>query len=72
MNETIPNGTKLVLLTKKLEMWQNTLYDARLDAEIAKMLGDEPLSEQSQARMKSALKAIELVNDKLGELTEEE
>jgi hypothetical protein len=52
-------------------MWQNTLYDAQLDAEIAKMLGDEPLSEQSQARMKSALKAIELVNDKLGELTGE-
>lgn len=72
MNDSIPNDTKLVLLTKKLEMWQNTLYDAQLDAEIAKMLGDEPLGEQSQARMKAALKAIELLNDKLGELAEEE
>ena len=72
MNEGIPNDTKLVLLTKKLEMWQNTLYDAQLDAEIAKMLGDSPLSEQSQTRMKAALKAIELMNDKLGELTKGE
>jgi len=72
MNRDISNDTKRVLLTQKLELWQNTLYDAQLDTEIAKMLSDEPLSEQSQARMKSALKAIELLNDKLGELAKGE
>ena len=68
MTETIPNDTKRVLLTQKLEMWQNTLFDARLDTEIAKMLEDEQLAAQSQARMKSALKAIELLKNKLSEL----
>jgi len=69
MNKDISNETKRVLLTQKLTLWQNTLYDAQLDTEIAKMLEDEQLATQSQARMKSALKAIELVNHKLGELT---
>jgi len=72
MNKDISNETKCVLLTQKLTLWQNTLFDAQLDTEIAKMLEDEQLAKISQDRMKSALKAIELVNDKLSELGVEE
>lgn len=58
---------KAGLIKNKILLWENTVYDAQLDAEIDEMLGDEQGLAQAKTRMKNALKAIGLLEEKLSE-----
>jgi hypothetical protein len=58
----LPEATKIIILRNKLKLWKNTLYDAQLDARIAKVLEDERNEEQAAQRMKHAHKAIDFLS----------
>lgn len=57
------------ILQQKIQVWRNTGYDARLDAEVAQELGDDEMSERAKQRMKNAKRAIAMLEQKLHGLT---
>ena len=61
----ITSERKEALIRQKNAMWQNTIFDAQLDAEIAEALSDEPGLEQAKERMKKAMTAVKLMEAKL-------
>ena len=67
VNDQVPDEVKRGLLSGKLQLWRNTLYDAQLDIEVAKAIEDERLMQQSATRLKGALKAIDLLEKMLAD-----
>ena len=59
---------KKQLVQQRLQMWQNTVYEAHLDAKVAKVTEDEQLLKASQDRAKKALQAVTLMKQVLEEL----
>lgn len=57
----VPDDLKCLLIAQKVQLWRNTIYDATLDAKIAKMLEDKRKVELAEKRIKDALKAIDLL-----------
>jgi hypothetical protein len=55
---------KQMLLTK-LELWKNTVYDAGLDAKVATVTEDDRMLQGAQKRLKSAMKAVEFLEEEL-------
>ena len=51
------------LVQNKLLVWQNTLYDAQLDAQVAKLTEDNAMLEAAQRRIKQAIQAVELMKE---------
>ncbi len=69
MNITI--ARRLAILNSKLTLWQNTYYDAELDAKIGQDINKPQMVEQATARMKEALKVIGWVETAITELEKE-
>jgi len=59
---------KLNILHRKLMQWENTLYDAELDLELATTLEDINLRSKAQERAKKSMRAIDVLASKLKEL----
>jgi len=57
----VPDTVKMQIIRNKLQVWQNTLYDAQLDARIAEALDDMQSKERATRRMKEAHKAIDFL-----------
>lgn len=68
MIDEIPNNVKIELLTRKLAVWNNTLFDAGADEKLGRLLDDKDLQKAASARMKQALKAIEALNGMIAEI----
>ena len=60
--------TKRQIVQQRLQVWQNTVYEAHLDARVAKITEDEQLLQAAQARAKKALQAVTLLKQILEEL----
>lgn len=60
------------IIERKIEMYENTLYDAELEAKIADVLEDEQAKENAKRNMKRVMKAIDFLKVQLAELREEE
>lgn len=56
------------IITNKLQLWRNTLYDAQLDAKIGETLDDAEMKKQAIERMKKSQKAIDLLEAELNKL----
>jgi len=59
MDLDISPDVKIEILTRKLALWNNTLFDASADEKLSQILGDKEMDKAAQARMKTAIKAIE-------------
>jgi hypothetical protein len=59
---------KLNILRRKLMQWENTLYDAELDLELATVLEDTALRSNAQERAKKSMRAIDALSSRLEEL----
>jgi hypothetical protein len=57
-----------LILDNKLEMWQNTYYDAQIDAKIATDIENDVLLTQATTRMKQALAAIAWLENEITKL----
>jgi len=53
------------MIAEKLRIWKNTVYDATLDAKVAAVTEDERLLQGAQQRLKSAMKAVEFLEEEL-------
>jgi len=68
---------KMQVLSMKIEVLENTIYDAELDAKVASILDDDAMATGAKSNMKRALKALdslqklysELAKDSGGEIT---
>ena len=58
-------NTMKSIITDKLKIWKNTVYDAGLDAKVAAFTEDERLLQAAQKRLKSAIKAVEFLEEEL-------
>ena len=68
MDLDISPDIKTEILTRKLSLWNNTLFDAATDEKLGRILEDEAISKAAQVRMKNALKAIEGLEAMIKEL----
>lgn len=59
-----------VILKNKLQLWQNTLYDAEVDVRLAKRLEDKQMEQTALERMKQSQKAIDWLSAELKKFTE--
>ena len=69
--EEVSKEVRLELTNRKLEIWNNTLYDAGLDDRIARVTKNTAGEKSAQERMKSALQAIDLLEKEIKEIEEE-
>lgn len=60
------------IIERKIEMYENTLYDAELDARIAATLEDENMANSAKQNMKRATKAIDFLKVQLEELKDDD
>ena len=76
MDLDISPDVKIEILTRKLALWNNTLFDASADEKLSQILGDKEMDKAAQARMKTAIKAIEglkgMIKDLNGSKPQEE
>ena len=76
MDLDISPDVKIEILTRKLALWNNTLFDASADEKLSRILGDKEMDKAAQARMKTAIKAIEglkaMIKDLNGSKPQEE
>jgi len=56
---TVTDEARKSILAQKITVWQNTAYDAELDAKVARALEDTDGEAQAKARLKKGLQAIE-------------
>lgn len=49
---------RMLVLEQKLELWENTEIDARLDGQVATAIGNEGMVKQSAKRLKEAIQAV--------------
>ena len=71
LDSEVPDEAKLALLRQKLQLWFNTVYDARVDVELAELTDNDALLTQAQARLKEAVKTVHALEKKIGELDNE-
>ena len=57
--------TKRQIITNKLQLWSNTLYDAELDVKTGKRVGNVALVKQGERKVKEAIGAIEFLMKEL-------
>jgi len=53
------------MIAEKLKIWKNTVYDAGLDAKVATVTEDDRMLQAAQKRLKSAMKAVEFLEEEL-------
>jgi hypothetical protein len=58
---TVTDEARQSILAQKITVWQNTAYDAALDAKVAQALEDTDGEAQAKARLKKCLQAIEVL-----------
>lgn len=68
----IPPEIRRELVENKLQMWRNTVADARLDATVAQAIDDAQMQAQAAQRLKRALQAVAVLEQKLAEIPEPE
>lgn len=67
-NYDVPVEVKKQIVSAKIAVINNSIYDAGLDAKVAKVIGDERGEKVATERVKSLLKAIEELEGILEEL----
>jgi len=60
-----PKEVIIQMLKEKLRIWNNTVYDAGLDAKVALCTEDKRMLSGAQMRLKNALKAVEFIEEEL-------
>ena len=60
-----PEAVIKQILTDKLKLWKNTVYDAGIDAQVAKVTADDRMLQGAQKRLKGALKAVAFLEEEL-------
>jgi len=66
MEKYVPSAEVIEqMLQEKLTRWKNTVYDAGLDAKVAAVTEDERMLKAAQKRLKSAMKAVEFLEEEL-------
>ena len=65
----VPPEVLKQLIANKILVWQNTIADAQLDAQVAQYIGDSRLSAEAAARLKQALQAVQYLGEKLDALS---
>jgi len=60
--------SQLLILNNKMSLWQNTYYDAGLDAKIAEDIGNDKMTEIAAKRMKEALTAIGFLEREISQM----
>jgi hypothetical protein len=69
--DEINNTDKVALIDQKIILYRRTHYDATLDAQIGKDLGDQQQVSRAKERMKAALKAVDILEKMRAELVKE-
>jgi hypothetical protein len=67
-NYDVPVGIRQQIINAKVEVLKNSVYDAGLDAKVAKVLGDERGVQAATERVRLLLQAIEMLEAELKEL----
>jgi hypothetical protein len=67
-NYDVPVGIRQQIIGAKIEILKNSVYDAGLDAKVAKVLGDERGVQAATERVRLLLQAIEMLEAELKEL----
>jgi hypothetical protein len=67
-NYDVPMGIRQQIISAKIEVLRNSVYDAGLDAKVAKVLGDERGVQVATERVRLLLQAIEMLEAELKEL----
>lgn len=67
----ITTARRLAILNSKLALWQNTYYDAELDAKIGQDIDKPQMEKQATTRMKEALKVIGWIEASITKLEKE-
>jgi len=67
-NYDVPVGIRQQIINAKIEVLKNSVYDAGLDAKVAKVLGDERGVQAATERVRLLLQAIEMLEAELKEL----
>lgn len=68
----ITKQRQIGVLKSKLELYENTVWDAEFDVKIAATLKDETMAKNAKKRMKDAMKAITLLESEIAELEKED
>jgi hypothetical protein len=67
-NYDVPVGIRQQIINAKIEVLKNSVYDAGLDAKVAKVLGDERGAQAATERVRLLLQAIEMLEAEIAEL----
>ena len=67
-NYDVPVGIRQQIINAKIEVLKNSVYDAGLDAKVAKVLGDERGVQAATERVRLLLQAIEMLEAEIAEL----
>ena len=70
LDEEVPDGVRVGLLRQKRQLWFRTVYDAKVDVELAELTGNEALLNQARGRLKEAIKTIYEIEKKIAEFGE--
>lgn len=60
----ITSEAKRIIVQQKLDFWENTKYALTIDAEIAQLIGDTQMLENTKTQLKNTLQAIDTLNKK--------
>ena len=63
--ESVPPAVMLAVLKQKLTLWTNTVFDAKLDVQVARVIGDKALEKRSTDHLKNTLKAVAYLTEEL-------
>jgi len=64
-------ANRIAVLKQKIDLYENTLTDAKLDVMVATATDNEKMAEIATQRVKSTLKALRVLNQVLTEWTDE-
>jgi hypothetical protein len=67
-NYDVPVGIRQQIINAKIEVLKNSVYDAGLDAKVAKVLKDDHGIQAATERVRLLLQAIEMLEAELKEL----
>ena len=61
----LPSEVVIAILKQKLARWTNTVFDAKLDVQVARVIGDKALEKRSTDHLKNTLKAVAYLTEEL-------
>lgn len=65
-------GNRIAVLKQKIDLYENTLTDAKLDVLVANELDNDQLAATATQRVKGTLKVLKVLNKILAEWTDED